>query len=250
MPTKRQVVETLNRNELLALAEQHELEVADRRVREQLIDAVAGSRKVVLADALGGYSRDRLKELCRELGLDDSGREKSLLVERLTGHGAKETPVAPEPGTKASGKTGAPAKAEAIVVAPGEKLTQAKLEGYLWSAADILRGSIDSSDYKGFIFGMLFLKRLSNRFDEECGALVAEGGAPEDRDEHQFWVAKGARWSEIQKTSVGVGEALNKACAALERDNGALEGVLAGIDFNDERKLGDARNRDVVLGKL
>ena len=132
----------------------------------------------------------------------------------------------------------------------GDKLTQAKLEGYLWSAADILRGSIDSSDYKGFIFGMLFLKRLSDRFDEECEALVADGIDPEDQDEHQFFVPKRARWSEIQRTSVGVGEALNKACAELERVNASLEGVLAGIDFNDERRLGDTRNRDVVLSKL
>ena len=55
--------------------------------------------------------------------------------------------------------------------------------------------SIDSSDYKGFIFGMLFLKRLSDRFDEDCEALVAEGGDPEDKDEHQFFVPKRARWS-------------------------------------------------------
>jgi type I restriction enzyme M protein len=248
MPTKRQVVETLNRNELVALADLHGLEVEDRRVRDQLVDAVAGSRKVVLADALAELSRDRLKELCRELGLDDSGREKSQLVERLTGQAAKE-PELVKNGK--NGKKSEPAaNGEAIVVVPGEKLTQAKLEGYLWSAADILRGSIDSSDYKGFIFGMLFLKRLSDRFDEECTALVAEGGDPEDRDEHQFFVPKRARWSEIQKTSTGVGEALNKACSELEKENGSLEGVLAGIDFNDERKLGDARNRDVVLGKL
>lgn len=55
--------------------------------------------------------------------------------------------------------------------------------------------SIDSPDYKGFIFGMLFLKRLSDRFDEECEALVAKGGDPEDKDEHQFFVPKRARWS-------------------------------------------------------
>ena len=47
-----------------------------------------------------------------------------------------------------------------------------------------------------------------------------------------------------------IGETLNKACAALEEQNGALEGVLAGIDYNDERKLGDARNRDTVLARL
>lgn len=289
MPSKRQVVEVLHRNELVVLADLHELEVEDRRVKDHLVDAVAGSRKVALGDALLEFPRDRLKELCRELGLDDSGREKSLLVARLTGQAAKDAahsrrgadpdqedeegqgkgassatgeatsngatedanpngtrPARREPKANGSAK----GTRETVVIVPGETLTLAKLEGYLWSAADILRGSIDSSDYKGFIFGMLFLKRLSDRFDEECEVLVAEGGDPEDRDEHQFFVPKRARWSEIQKSSMGVGEALNKACEALERDNSSLEGVLAGIDFNDERKLGDARNRDVVLGKL
>ncbi len=244
MPTKRQVLETLNRNELLALVDLHELAVEDRRVRDQLVDAAAGSRKVVLADAFAKFSRDRLKELCRELGLDDGGREKAQLIERLTGASGKAEPT----NGKASGSNGAAAKSVDLV--PWEKLTLEKLEGYLWSAADILRGSIDSSDYKSFIFGLLFLKRLSDRFDEECEALVADGGDPEDKDEHQFFVPKRARWSEIQRTATGVGEVLNKACSALEQANASLEGVLAGIDFNDERKLGDARNRDVVLGRL
>ena len=134
---------------------------------------------------------------------------------------------------------------------PGAKLTREQLEGYLWAAADILRGSIDSSDYKNFIFGLLFLKRLSDRFDEECELLVAEGIDPEQHDEHQFFVPKRARWSQIQKGATGLGELLNKASAALEEANAqALEGVLAGIDYNDERKLGDARQRDNVLHRL
>lgn len=140
--------------------------------------------------------------------------------------------------------------AEVADVAPGERLTVDRLERYLWSAADILRGSIDSSDYKNFIFGILFLKRLSDRFDEERETLVKDGDDPEDRDNHQFFVPKRARWSEIQKVATDLGTALNRACAALEQANGALEGVLAGIDYNDERKLGDARHRDVVLGRL
>jgi type I restriction enzyme M protein len=245
MTRKRQLLEHLNRNELLTIVEEHALVVGDRRVVKQLIEAVAASRKVDLAVTLAGYSRDRLKDLCRELGMDDSGREKAVLVERLTGQTANE-PASKDSRRSANDKS----TGEVVVVTLGETLTQAKLEGYLWSAADILRGSIDSSDYKGFIFGMLFLKRLSDRFEEECEALVADGIDPEDRDEHQFYVPKRARWSEIQRTAVGVGEALNKACAELERMNSSLEGVLAGIDFNDERKLGDARHRDVVLGKL
>jgi len=62
---------------------------------------------------------------------------------------------------------------------PAAKLTREQLDGYLWAAADILRGSIDSSDYKNFIFGLLFLKRLSDRFEEECEELVKEGADPE-----------------------------------------------------------------------
>jgi type I restriction enzyme M protein len=81
-----------------------------------------------------------------------------------------------------NGKSTRPAAVagEPLDIAPGDKLTRDKLERYLWSAADILRGSIDSSDYKNYIFGLLFLKRLSDRFDEECDALVAEGADIED----------------------------------------------------------------------
>ena len=133
-------------------------------------------------------------------------------------------------------------------------LSVAQLEQYLWAAADILRGSIDSSDYKTYIFGLLFLKRLSDRFEEEAEKLIADGvpaeAARTDPDEHQFFVPERARWSAIRAAATDIGQTLNKACAALEEQNAALEGVLAGIDFNDERKLGDARNRDTVLARL
>lgn len=60
---------------------------------------------------------------------------------------------------------------------PDAKLARDQLEGYLWSAADILRGSIDSSDYKNFIFGLLFLKRLTDRFEDECEEFLYCGGS-------------------------------------------------------------------------
>ena len=101
---------------------------------------------------------------------------------------------------------------------------------------------------------MLFLKRLSDRFEEEAEKLIAEGVSEEvawtDPDEHQFFVPDRARWSAIGKKATNIGEALNKACAALEEQNSSLEGVLGGIDYNDERKLGDAKNRDTLLSRL
>ncbi len=247
MTTKRETLDLLTRDELLAAVDRFDLSIADRRAKAGLVDAVASSKKATLPEVLGDLSRDRLKELCRALGLDDSGREKAALVERLSG----TKPGQAAPTTNGAKTNGAKASAPPPDVPDvAGTLTVDKLEGYLWSAADILRGSIDSSDYKNFIFGLLFVKRLSDRFDEECEALVAEGADPEDADEHQFFVPPRARWGSIQKTATNIGDALNKACSALEEKNTGLEGVLAGIDFNDERKLGDARNRDAVLARL
>jgi type I restriction enzyme M protein len=85
------VLDLLSRPELQDIADQYQLEVADRRMKDQLVDAAAGSRKVVLVDVLAAYSRDRLKELCRAFGLDDSGKEQLTLVERLVGAKARDS---------------------------------------------------------------------------------------------------------------------------------------------------------------
>lgn len=133
-------------------------------------------------------------------------------------------------------------------------LTSDRLNTHLWAAADILRGSIDSSDYKHYIFGFLFLKRLSDRFEEEAEALIAEGMeseiAWEDPDEHQFFVPKRARWPVLKTLTVDIGDELNKACGALEEANPVIDGVLRNINFLDESRLGEPKNREGVLARL
>ena len=248
MSTKRAILAELTSRELRAAVDGYGLEVDDRRVRAQLVDALARSRKARVEQILQGLSRDRLKELCRGFGLEDTGRRKADLVARMVG---------PAGAVKGGGSAASAADSGPEVSEPepsADLLSVSQLERYLWSAADILRGSIDSSDYKSYIFGLLFLKRLSDRFEEEAEKLVADGVSETvawtDVDEHRFFVPDRARWSTIQKQATNIGETLNKACAALEEQNSGLEGVLAGIDYNDERKLGDAKNRDAVLARL
>ncbi|MCA9650768.1 MAG: SAM-dependent DNA methyltransferase, partial [Myxococcales bacterium] len=266
---QRDALEVLTRARLIELAQGWQLDVTTRSSKDELIDALARSKRASYEVLLGELSRKELKEICRAHGLSDKGKEKAGILERILGREAPEdapplaeaTPAPRKKGKKKASraKAGEGTRAEpqqlAIEIPSDRLLTVAELERYLWSAADILRGSIDSSDYKNYIFGLLFLKRLSDRFEEEAEKLVAEGEDPaiawEDPDEHQFFVPRRARWGELAKVATNVGEALNKACLALEEANPeALEGVLAGIDYNDANRLGETKHRDQVLGRL
>ncbi len=133
-------------------------------------------------------------------------------------------------------------------------LTKQELESKLWQAADILRGQIDAADYKNHIFSILFLKRLSDRFNEEVENAVESGVTREvaltDQDEHEFFVPESARWSEITGATMSLGEALNVASHAIEEANPRLDGVLAATNWNDESKLGSPANRERIIRSL
>ena len=134
-------------------------------------------------------------------------------------------------------------------------LSQQELQSKLWGAADILRGQIDAADYKNYIFAALFLKRLSDRFDEEVESAVASG-VPDhialgDPDEHEFFVPESARWPALTGASMSLGEVLNVAGHDIEDANTPrLDGVLTSVNWNDESKLGSPANREGIIRSL
>ena len=105
----------------------------------------------------------------------------------------------------------------------------------LWRMADTLRGSMDAAEYKHVVLGLIFLKYVSDAFEERRAAVLAEWGeeAAEDRDEYTaesiFWVPPEARWPYLQGQArqPTIGQLVDGAMTAIERDNPALDGVLA-----------------------
>src|SRR5690606_3075152 len=135
-----------------------------------------------------------------------------------------------------------------------------EFEAKLWQAADKLRNNMDAAEYKHVVLGLIFLKYISDAFEEKHAQLEAEkasGADPEDPDEYRaeniFWVPKEARWSFLQgkATQPTIRKLVDDAMVAIERDNPSLKGVLPK-DYArpalDKTRLGELINLIGTIG--
>jgi len=144
------------------------------------------------------------------------------------------------------------------------KLDISTLEQWLWDAACQIRGPVDAPKYKDYILPLIFIKRLSDVFEDEVKRLAEEWGKSiefvedllkKDHSLVNFYIPEKARWSNIAKQSTGMGEYLTDAVRAIARENPKLQGVIDIVDFNataaGQRIISDDRLKALVdiLGK-
>ncbi len=131
-----------------------------------------------------------------------------------------------------------------------KQITQRELENYLWGAAVILRGLIDAGDYKQYIFPLVFLKRISDVYDEEHAAAMEIYGdevladLPEN---HRFAIPEGCRWGDLRAVTHDIGTTVLRAMRAIETANpDTLPGVFGDGDWGNKNLLPDSTLADLL----
>ena len=130
------------------------------------------------------------------------------------------------------------------------QISQRQLESHLWGAATLLRGLVDASDYKQYIFPLMFFKRLSDVWDEDYRQALDETddeGYATDTADDRFIIPAGAHWSDVRTAPRNVGRALLSAFQAIESANSErLQGVFGNAPWTDKGQLPDATLKNLI----
>lgn len=131
------------------------------------------------------------------------------------------------------------------------RISQQELESYLWGAAVLLRGLIDAGDYKQFIFPLLFYKRVSDVWEEEYQAALANSGGDlsyaQFAENHRFQIPEGAHWNDVRQAPKNVGAAIQKAMRAIESANpDLLDGIFGDAPWTNRERLPDETLKNLI----
>ena len=233
MPTKHAILSGLSAEDLRAYIDHYELEVVDRRLKTQLVDALVECKEATIEEILGDWYRADLKALCRTLGIDDSGRKSADLIARLMGSGEQPGGNDARESTSREGTDRRRKGRRKATERTNDNGATTGYEAELWAMADKLRGNMEPSDYKHVALGLIFLKYISDAFEAKRAQLLNEEMADaEDPEEYLaqnvFWVPKDARWSHLQAKAKKptIGKDIDDAMMAIEASNASLKGVL------------------------
>ena len=132
-----------------------------------------------------------------------------------------------------------------------QRVSLAELESHLWESANILRGPVDQADFKSYVFPLLFLKRISDVYDEEFQQALHESDGDVDyagfAENHRFQVPEGAHWKDVRERTENVGRAIQAAMRAIEQANpNKLYGIFGDTQWTNKERLPDALLRDLI----
>ena len=267
------IVESLGREELRRIVESLGVEGADRRSADSMRAAVVACRRATAESLLGCLGKDPLKAVCAAVGVRAAGRREELIERILSGNGRSATATVkkrerstsveiakpePSPRSTAPGYPLAGVQARGLNNGNGGKLDVSRLENWLWEAACVIRGPVDAPKFKDYILPLVFLKRLSDVFEDEVRHLAAEFGSEataaklveKDHKLVRFFIPEAARWPTIARQTTGIGQFLTDAVRAVARANPKLSGVVDVTDFNattaGQRIVDDGRLASLV----
>lgn len=224
-----------------------------RQAKADLVEAFTRNRRLSAERMLGELQRDELKQICRNQGLDDSGREKQALIDRICDTQAKPKRKATTPKASSAPSTQERASAMPATTTTDEKPAKRgrkkaakpaenkSFEETLWDTATKLRGSVQSAEYKHVVLSLIFLKFISDTFEARRQALIDQG-KEQYCDmvefytmENVFYLDEEARWSYIQtaaKSQQGkLALIIDAALKSVETKNKALKDALPNNYF-------------------
>ena len=288
MNLKRAILEAMDRDLLKKAVERLDLADVDKRRSAAMRSRLSLARRASPEVLIRMLPVADVRRVCELKGLAITGRKTELIKALLLSDEPKSQRVPrPKRNTASPATKTAVARTASSVAAEARGQHKPKSNdaprngattGYeteLWAAANALRGNMDAAEYKHVVLGIIFLKYISDAFEERRAQLEAkrhEGADPENRNEYTrvnvVWVPRKARWPHLQDLAKQptIGQAVDDAMLAIERDNPSLRDVLPK-DYArpalDKRRLGelidlianiqvgdaDARSRD-VLGRV